>query len=164
MSKKKVYSDDERVIRIWDIETVKDLMSRRQVMQMNNDRRAELETLWVKEPAHQATASLGSNWGYYVGMPEIERFYVAEYTEKLQKALEEKCAANSQLQNIRDSFGYGDLIAHHVSTPLRGAGRRWKDGQGRMVFAGRRVYWQSRWHLQGHVVSGAGLRRLCKGK
>ena len=34
-----------------------------------------------------------------------------------QKALEEKCAANSQLQNIRDSFGYGDLIAHHVSTP-----------------------------------------------
>lgn len=117
MSKKKVYSDDERVIRIWDIETVKDLMSRRQVMQMNNDRRAELETLWVKEPAHQATASLGSNWGYYVGMPEIERFYVAEYTEKLQKALEEKCAANSQLQNIRDSFGYGDLIAHHVSTP-----------------------------------------------
>ena len=157
MSKKKVYSDDERVIRIWDIETVKDLMSRRQVMQMNNDRRAELETLWVKEPAHQATASLGSNWGYYVGMPEIERFYVAEYTEKLQKALEEKCAANSQLQLWRP---------HCPSCiyPLRGAGRRWKDGQGRMVFAGRRVHWQSRWHLQGHVVSGAGLRRLCKGK
>ena len=41
MSKKRVYSDDERVIRIWDIETVKDLMSRRQVMQMNNERREE---------------------------------------------------------------------------------------------------------------------------
>lgn len=64
MSKKRVYSDDERVIRIWDIETVKDLMSRRQVMQMNNERREELEKLWVTEPKYTATASLGSNWGY----------------------------------------------------------------------------------------------------
>ena len=49
MSKKRVYSDDERVIRIWDIETVKDLMSRRQVMQMNNERREELEKLLQTE-------------------------------------------------------------------------------------------------------------------
>ena len=117
MSKKRVYSDDERVIRIWDIETVKDLMSRRQVMQMNNERREELETLWVTEPKYTATASLGSNWGYYVGMDEISRHYVAEYTDTLQKALDEKCAANAAIENIRDNFGYGDLIAHHVSTP-----------------------------------------------
>ena len=115
MSKKRVYSDDERVIRIWDIETVKDLMSRRQVMQMNNERREELETLWVTEPKYTATASLGSNWGYYVGMDEISRHYVAEYTDTLQKALDEKCAANAAIENIRDNFGYGDLIAHHVS-------------------------------------------------
>lgn len=117
MSKKRVYSDDERVIRIWDIETVKDLMSRRQVMQMNNERREELEKLWVTEPKYTATASLGSNWGYYVGMDEISRHYVAEYTDTLQKALDEKCAANAAIENIRDNFGYGDLIAHHVSTP-----------------------------------------------
>ena len=117
MSKKRVYSDDERVIRIWDIETVKDLMSRRQVMQRNNERREELEKLWVTEPKYRATASLGSNWGYYVGMDEISRHYVADYTDTLQKALDEKCDANSAIENIRDNFGCGDLIAHHVSTP-----------------------------------------------
>lgn len=50
-------------------------------------------------------------------MDEISRHYVAEYTDTLQKALDEKCAANAAIENIRDNFGYGDLIAHHVSTP-----------------------------------------------
>lgn len=117
MSKKQYYSDDERIIRVWDIETVKDLMARRQVMNMNNDRRRELDTLWVTEEKYRRTASLGSNWGYYVGMEEISNYYVAQYTEKLQKALDAKCAANASIRNIRDNFGYGDLIAHHVSTP-----------------------------------------------
>lgn len=117
MSKKQIYSDDERIIRVWDIETVKDLMARRQVMQMNEQRREELNQLWVTEPKYQAAASLGSNWGYYVGMEDISNFYVAQREEVLQKSLEEKCAANPAIQNIRDNFGYGDLIAHHVSTP-----------------------------------------------
>jgi hypothetical protein len=117
MSKKQYYSDDERIIRIWDIETVKDLMSRRQVLQMNNERRKELDTLWVTEPKYRKTASIGSNWGYYVGMDEISNYYVVEYTKKQQEALDAKCAANPELRNIRDNFGYGDLIAHHISTP-----------------------------------------------
>lgn len=107
MSKKQYYSDDERIIRVWDIETVKDLMARRQVMNMNNDRRRELDTLWVTEEKYRRTASLGSNWGYYVGMEEISNYYVAQYTEKLQKALDAKCAANASIRNIRDNFGYG---------------------------------------------------------
>ena len=41
--RKQYYSDDERIIRVWDIEEVKDLMSRRQVLNMNNERRKELE-------------------------------------------------------------------------------------------------------------------------
>jgi hypothetical protein len=42
---------------------------------------------------------------------------VVEYTNKQQEALDAKCAANPELRNIRDNFGYGDLIAHHISTP-----------------------------------------------
>ena len=49
-------------------------------------------------------------------MDEISHHYVAEHTDTLQKALDEKCAANATIENIRDNFGYGDLIAHHVST------------------------------------------------
>ena len=115
--RKQYYSDDERIIRVWDVEEVKDLMARRQVLNMNNERRKELDTLWVTEPKYRKTASMGSNWGYYVGMDEISNFYVAQYTDRLQKALDEKCAVNPGLRNIRDNFGYGDLIAHHVSTP-----------------------------------------------
>lgn len=117
MSKKQYYSDDERIIRVWDIETVKDLMSRRQVLNMNNERRKELDTLWVTEPKYRKTASMGSNWGYYIGMDEISNYYVVEHTRKQQEALDAKCAANPEIRNIRDNFGYGDLIAHHVSTP-----------------------------------------------
>lgn len=115
--RKQYYSDDERIIRVWDVEEVKDLMARRQVLNMNNERRKELDTLWVTEPKYRKTASMGSNWGYYVGMDEISNYYVVQYTDRLQKALDEKCAANPGLRNIRDNFGYGDLIAHHVSTP-----------------------------------------------
>jgi hypothetical protein len=117
MSKKQYYSDDERIIRIWDIETVKDLMSRRQVLNMNNERRKELDTLWVTEPKYRKTASMGSDWGYYIGMDEISNYYVVEYTRKQQEALNAKCEKDPSIRNIRDNFGYGDLIAHHVSTP-----------------------------------------------
>lgn len=117
MSKKQYYSDDERIIRIWDIETVKDLLARRQVMNMNNERRKELDTLWVTEEKYRKTASMGSNWGYYVGMDEISNYYVVQHTNRQQEALNAKCDANPQIRNIRDNFGYGDLIAHHVSTP-----------------------------------------------
>ena len=34
--RKQYYSDDERIIRVWDVEEVKDLMARRQVLNMNN--------------------------------------------------------------------------------------------------------------------------------
>lgn len=117
MSKKQYYSDDERIIRVWDIETVKDLMSRRQVLHMNNERRKELDTLWVTEEKYRKTASMGSNWGYYVGMDEISNYYVVEHTNRQQAELDKKCAQNPALRNIRDNFGYGNLTAAHVSTP-----------------------------------------------
>lgn len=115
--KKQYYSDDERIIRVWDVEEVKDLLARRQVYNMNGERRKELDELWVSEPKYKKTASLGSNWGYYVGMDEISNYYVVQHTDRLQKELDEKCAANPNIRNIRDNFGYGDLIAHHASTP-----------------------------------------------
>ena len=124
MSRKQYYSDDERMIRVWDVEEVKDLMSRRQVLNMNNQRRQELDTLWVSEPKYKKTASMGSNWGYYIGMDEISNYYVVQHTQRQQAELDAKCAANPGIRNIRDNFGYGDLIAHHVSTPCRGTGRR----------------------------------------
>lgn len=77
MAKKKIVSrsNEERLIRVWDIEHVKDLMSRRTVYEINGQYMEELADLWVQEPENQATASFGKNWGYYVGMEEIRRYY-----------------------------------------------------------------------------------------
>lgn len=43
----KVFSDDEQVRRVWDMEEVKDLMARRAYLYMQDLRREEIETLWV---------------------------------------------------------------------------------------------------------------------
>ena len=65
MAKKKkiTRSNEERIIRVWDIEQVKDLMSRRTVYETNGWYHKELEELWVQEPENKATASFGKNWG-----------------------------------------------------------------------------------------------------
>jgi hypothetical protein len=81
MAKKKrpVYSDEERIIRVWDIETIKDLMSLRAILDANGEHAEELEKLWVSQPETQATASFGKNWGYYVGMDAIRGYYVDHF-------------------------------------------------------------------------------------
>ncbi len=75
-TKRPVYSDEERIVRVWDIETIKDLMSLRAIMDANGEHAEELAQLWVSDPQYQATASFGRNWGYYVGMDQIRRYYV----------------------------------------------------------------------------------------
>ena len=66
----KVFSDDEQIRRVWDMEEVKDLMARRAYLYMQDMRREELETLWVRQPELKASAVFGSNWGFfYRGFP-----------------------------------------------------------------------------------------------
>lgn len=60
--KKAVRSNEERILRVWDIETIKDLMSRRTIYEAQEQHAQELEDLWVQLPEHQATASFGKNW------------------------------------------------------------------------------------------------------
>ncbi len=70
-------SDEARMARVWDIEAIKNLAHRRTFYQTNNERQRELDDLWVREPEHQATASIGATWGYYVGMDEVRRYTLA---------------------------------------------------------------------------------------
>ena len=115
--KKQYYSDYERIVRVWDIEEIKDLMSRRMVYNANDQRREELDRLWVTMPQYRKTASIGSNWGYYVGMDEISNYYVVQHAERRQKALDAYCAAHPEIENVPASLGYGCMVNHRVSTP-----------------------------------------------
>ena len=101
MSKQKpVYTDEERIDRLWSQEQIKDLMGRRQMYLANDWRARELDELWVSLPENKATASYGRNWGYYTGLDNIRAWYVDEL---------DKDVKNDNL---------GVLVMHPVTTPL----------------------------------------------
>ena len=64
----RTFTTEETMLRVWDVEEIKKLMSRRVYYIANEWRARELDELWVSDPEHQKTASFGRNTGYYVGM------------------------------------------------------------------------------------------------
>ncbi len=82
------YTDEELVVRLWDKEEIKDLMSRRCYYKQNDWRQKELDELWVATEENRKTASLANNLGYFVGMEDITAYYVTGLQEKRQAQLE----------------------------------------------------------------------------
>ena len=76
---------------VTDIEEVRDLMSLRSYYQAADLRQKELDELWVSEPIHAAKASYGSNYGYYYGKSEVQRWYVDEFQTKRKAQLKTYC-------------------------------------------------------------------------
>ena len=70
------FTEEERIRRVWDKEEAKAVLCRNMYYMAGNQRQIALDTLWVREPEHAKTASYGKNWGYYIGMDEIRRYYV----------------------------------------------------------------------------------------
>lgn len=68
-------SPEQRIAKVWEHQEIKQLIARRSLMIFNNERQRELEELWVQEEDNRKTAQLGSNWGYYVGLDSIARYY-----------------------------------------------------------------------------------------
>ena len=113
--KTNTFTDEEWVGRLWDVENVKQLMARRCYYIYNDARRQELDDLWVKKPENRATASYGSNWGYYVGMEEIARYYVLEHDKRMKARLARYREAMPS-GGVTDKTGYMNM--HTLSTPL----------------------------------------------
>lgn len=116
--KRQVYTVDERMRRVWDVEIIKDLMARRAFYMANDMRREELNDLWVAEPENRKTASFGSNWGWYVGMDEISHYYVVRHDIERKAQLAAYCAAHPEVENTEANQGYGCYVCRPVSTPL----------------------------------------------
>jgi hypothetical protein len=72
----KQFSEEERIRRVWDKEQAKSVICKNMYYMAANERKKALDSLWVKEEPHCKTASYGKNWGYYVGMDEIRRYYL----------------------------------------------------------------------------------------
>ena len=80
---KRSWTDDELILRVTAVEEIKKLANKRVYYMINEWRGAELDTLWVSEPDHAASASFGKNTGFYVGMDSIRRYYVDKHARDL---------------------------------------------------------------------------------
>lgn len=73
------WSNEEQLCRILDVEACKALVSRKLYLYNQQQWEQELDTLWVRQPENQATASYGSHWGFYTGMDAVLRYYQSQY-------------------------------------------------------------------------------------
>lgn len=71
---KRTYTDDELIVRVWDVEEIKKLANKRVYYQANGWRERELDELWTAQ--HKDTASYGANTGFYVGLDSVRKWYV----------------------------------------------------------------------------------------
>lgn len=120
---KKIYTDEEMLRRVWAIEEIKQLMSRRAFYIANDQRREEIDRLWVAESQNRKTASFGRNWGYYVGMDSITNYYVVRHNERRKKELAAYQQQRPELNLTEKDLGIGSFVSHPAGTPaLRLAG------------------------------------------
>ena len=98
------YTDLQRMQRVWDVEEIKKLAAKRTYYIANDWRQKELDELWVSGEEAKKQASFGRNWGYYVGMDEIRKYYVTQHNEKLDA--------------LPGARGEGCLFHHPISTGL----------------------------------------------
>lgn len=69
----RIYTDDELIRRVWDVEEIKKLANKRVYYQVNQWSERELDELWTAE--QRDTASFGSNTGFYVTLDSIRKWY-----------------------------------------------------------------------------------------
>ena len=81
------YSPEEELEAVLAKDEVMNIMGLRNYYYLCGDVPAVLDRLWVQSPENRATASFGSNFGFYIGWEEIQR-YVRETWSRLDISLE----------------------------------------------------------------------------
>ena len=118
-------SDADMIQMVTDIEEVRDLMSLRAYYQAADLRQKALDEIWVSEPMHAAKASYGSNYGYYYGKAEVQRWYVDEWMAKRQAQMKVYCEKHGVAEDEK-YLGAGCMFMQPLSTSIV---RIAKDGQ-----------------------------------
>ena len=135
----KMFSDDEQIRRVWDMEEVKDLMARRAYYYMQDMRQDELDNLWVKDAKNRSSAYFGSNWGFYEGLDNISAWYVGSHEDLRRKQLQDISSVNSEIKNIPENLGIGACLASPLSTALVEISGDGKTAQGLWYSIGQRT-------------------------
>jgi hypothetical protein len=115
---KKVYTDDEYIVRMWEKEYLMDMAARFMLAWSNGERRQALDKYWVRKTHNQRDASFGENNGFYVGMDEIVRHFVGEYEDECKADLSAFQAAYPERGYTSADLGLGKALLHDCTTPL----------------------------------------------
>ena len=135
------YTPEEQLDAVLAKDEVMNLMGLRNYYYLANDLPGLLEQLWVQEPENRKTASLGSNFGFYIGWEEIQR-YVRERSQRIlvgsqcqsvntpmiHVAFDRKTARGLWYSDgyITDLQGNTDVIAQKVAVDFIREGDQWK--------------------------------------
>lgn len=111
------FTETELLTRLWDMEDIRDLMAKRCYYIASDKRREEISDLWVRKRDNTATATFGRNWGYYVGMEEIIKYYVLSHYDKRVADREPYLKAFPEKKDDIE-LGFGSMATHTLSTPL----------------------------------------------
>lgn len=114
---KKVFTDDERIRRVWDVLEIKNVMARHAYYHAYNQHQKELDEIWVKKPENQKTASFGQNWGYQVGMDAIQKYYGDQNIIDHQEDLKAMIEKYPDIEDKPENLGLGQMLIHQLSTP-----------------------------------------------
>lgn len=135
------YTPEEQLEAVLAKDEVMNLMGLRNYYYLSDNLPGLLEDLWVQEPEHRKTASLGSNFGFYIGWEEIQR-YVRERSQRISVgsqsqsvntpmihvAFDRKTARGLWYSDgyITDLRGNTDVIAQKVAVDFIREGDQWK--------------------------------------
>ncbi len=118
MKKIAEYTDAELISRIMDMEAVKTLVYKRCYYNANDWREKEINELWVSDEAFKATAAMGKNIGWYVGMDQIKAYYLDKHAEDLKARLKAMSEALPEIEDIPENLGIGCLTNRPATTGL----------------------------------------------
>ena len=135
------YTPEEQLEAVLAKDEVMNLMGLRNYYYLTGNVPGALEDLWVQTPENRETASFGSNFGFYIGWEEIQRFVRETWstldiqlesqsvnTPFIQVAFDRKTARGLWYSDgfVTDSRGNTDVIAQKVAVDFIREGGDWK--------------------------------------
>lgn len=118
MAKKPVYTNDELVEHITDVEDIRYVMNRMCYYMGNEENRRMINELWVQEPDHRRSASLGYNNGYYVGLDSVVSHLVVDRDNARYENLKARAEADPSITCDNLNLGCGCSSMRTLTTPL----------------------------------------------